>query len=73
MGLEPITPGTTTQCANQLRHAPHLPTPGRIRTSGRRLRRPLLCPLSYGRIILPRSGRRESNPRHWLGRPALYH
>lgn len=26
-------------------------TPGRIRTSGRRLRRPLLCPLSYGRIF----------------------
>lgn len=26
-------------------------TPGRIRTSGRRLRRPLLCPLSYGRVF----------------------
>ncbi len=53
-GLEPATPGTTTQCANRLRHAPHndqAPTPGRIRTSGRRLRRPLLCPLSYGRIF----------------------
>ena len=25
-------------------------TPGRIRTSGQRLRRPLLCPLSYGRM-----------------------
>ena len=57
-GLEPATPGTTTQCASQLRHAPHLTsdpegspcTPGRIRTSGPRLRRPLLCPLSYGRL-----------------------
>jgi hypothetical protein len=50
-GLEPATPGTTTQCANRLRYAPRVSTPGRIRTSDRRLRRPLLCPLSYGRVI----------------------
>jgi hypothetical protein len=49
-GLEPATPRTTTLCANRLRHAPHGLTPGRIRTSGQRLRRPLLCPLSYGRM-----------------------
>ena len=52
-GLEPATPRTTTWCANRLRHAPHMfsGTPGRIRTSGQRLRRPLLCPLSYGREL----------------------
>jgi hypothetical protein len=51
-GLEPATPRTTTWCADRLRHAPHVSsgTPGRIRTSGQRLRRPLLCPLSYGRM-----------------------
>ena len=54
-GFEPATPRTTTWCANQLRHAPHMSlcTPGRIRTSGQRLRRPLLCPLSYGRRRAP--------------------
>ncbi len=58
-GFEPATPRTTTWCANQLRHAPHHPcsrsTPGRIRTSGLRLRRPLLCPLSYGRMATLRA------------------
>ena len=35
-------------------------TPGRIRTSGPRLRRPLLCPLSYGRRLIG-SARRAAN------------
>ena len=50
-----------------LRHAPHAfpGTPGRIRTSGPRLRRPLLCPLSYGRMraSLKRVRLRSTNPR----------
>jgi hypothetical protein len=40
-------PGALTGCATL---PMFLCTPGRIRTSGQRLRRPLLCPLSYGRM-----------------------
>ena len=58
-GFEPATPGTTTQCAANCATLPmDLCTPGRIRTSGQRLRRPLLCPLSYGRMRAANKPRR---------------
>jgi hypothetical protein len=47
-GFEPSTPGTTTQCSNQIElHSPqknHSGAPEGIRTPDLRLRRPLLYP-----------------------------